>query len=142
MIRALLLVVVLSLPLSAQFNWASPVYRGPDGRTDKWLTAGLVNIYGGSAFDATTTRLALADGAAERNPFLRPLYGRAPGVAETAKFSVNAVSVWGTKRLMDSCASRKCRIAVRIYAGCQAGFFYWLGFHNLGVATECRRGCR
>jgi hypothetical protein len=135
----LTLLLLLALPLSAQLplKWASPRYPG-----DPWLTTGLSLNYAANVGDAVTTRLALADGAVERNPVLRPLYARAPGAAEALKFSFVGVATWTTKRLRDGCASRSCRVFTRVLAFSEAGFAGWLTYHNYQVAVQCRRGCR
>lgn len=137
------LLLVTSLASAQNYiSWASPVYHDPStNKVDKVLTIGLTGIYTASFADAMTTREALADGAVERNPFLRPLYARAPGAAEAAKFTLNGIQVWGMKSLMRSCGTDKgCKGFVYVFAYSSTGFFSYLAVHNHRVATECRAG--
>lgn len=118
-----------------------PVYRDAFGKVDKIATTGYSLLYTASFADAMTTREALADGAVERNPFLRPLYARAPGAAEALKFSINGLQVYGMKKMLDHCGPNVgCRTVAKTLPYLSAAFFAGLAMHNHHIATECHQG--
>ena len=87
------------------------------------LSASLVTF---NALDARSTRAALARGAEEANPFMRPFTGVSMSIAKAVS---TGTTVWATRRLWQQ-GRRKTSLAVLISANVALAF---IAHHNNSV---------
>jgi hypothetical protein len=109
-----------------------PTERMPSRRS--WLLLSLTQ-HGAAAFDAYSTRLAIAGGATEADPLVRP-FANSPGIY--AAIQVAPVALDMLSRRMQRSENRAFRKTWWLPQSTSIAVSLFSGFHNLSVANHAQ----